>query len=115
MIMRKHGGVKVYIDGVKGKNHPHGKDYGLICTCISGSTKFPKLSTVFWILPAYKTTLGLIISTRQSRLSVVSRQHNYSCQQNVTVMRPQLSKVVSHVKHGPNYSGDITLDRKSVV
>ena len=65
--------ARLRYDGVKGKNHPHGKNYGLICTCITGSTKFPKLSTVFWILPAYKTTLGPIISTRQSRLSVVSR------------------------------------------
>jgi len=24
---------------------PFGKDYGFICTCITGSTKFPELST----------------------------------------------------------------------
>jgi len=26
-------------------NTPFGKDYGFICTCITGSTKFPKFST----------------------------------------------------------------------
>ena len=26
-------------------NMPYGKDYGFICTCITGSTKFPKFST----------------------------------------------------------------------
>ena len=26
---------------------PFGKDYGFICTCITGSTKFPKFSTSF--------------------------------------------------------------------
>jgi hypothetical protein len=47
--------VRYHNDGVKGKNHPHGKNYGFICTCITGSTEFPKLLIFFWILSAYAT------------------------------------------------------------
>ena len=54
-------------------NAPFGRDYGLTCTWILGSTKFPKSSTPFeyyWItrLTPDPTTL-----VRVSRLSVVSR------------------------------------------
>jgi len=41
---RKHGEVKSIMLESR-VNTPHGRDYGFTCTCISGSTKFPKSLT----------------------------------------------------------------------
>jgi len=54
-------------------NTPFGKDYGFICTCITGSTKFPKLSTAFEHCRITGLTLGPTTFARKSRLGVVSR------------------------------------------
>ena len=55
---------------------PFGKDYGFICTCITGSTKFPK-SNPLWILLGDGSTPIPIISVRESRLGVVSRINQF--------------------------------------
>ena len=57
-------------------NTPFGRNYGFICTCISGSTKFPK-SNSFRILSGYGTTPGSTSFVRKSRLSVVSRNNQF--------------------------------------
>jgi hypothetical protein len=62
---------KVHDVGVKGKT-PHGKDYGLICTCNKGSTKFPK-SNPLRILSDTEKTPGPTTFVGKSHLSVVSR------------------------------------------
>ena len=52
---------------------PHGNDYDFICTCITGSIKFPKSLTpsrYYWLT---RLTLGSTIFARKSHLSVVSR------------------------------------------
>jgi len=54
-------------------NTPYGKDYGFICTCITGSTKFPKLSTTFEHCQLTRLTPGPTTFERKSRLGVVSR------------------------------------------
>ena len=43
-IRRRHGEVKSKMLELR-VNTPFGKDYGFICTCITGSTKFPKSLT----------------------------------------------------------------------
>jgi len=43
---RKHGVVKSIMLESR-INTPFGKDYGSICTSITGSTKYPKFSTTF--------------------------------------------------------------------
>jgi len=43
-IQRKHGEVRFTVLEL-GATTPFGKDYGFMCTCITGSTKFPELST----------------------------------------------------------------------
>jgi len=43
---RIHGEVKSTMLELR-VNTPHGRDYGFICTCITGSTKFPKSTTTF--------------------------------------------------------------------
>jgi len=42
---RKHGVRFMFIMLESRLNTPHGRDYGFTCTCISGSTKFPKSLT----------------------------------------------------------------------
>ena len=56
---------------------PHGRDYGFICTCITGSTKFPKFSTTSEYLSGYGTTPGPTIFVGKSRLGVVSRNNQF--------------------------------------
>jgi len=68
---RKHGGVKSKMLEPM-VNTPFGKDYGFICTCITGSTKFPK-STPLRILLDTETTPGPTTFVGKSRLSVASR------------------------------------------
>jgi hypothetical protein len=51
---------------------PFGKDYGFICTCNKGSTKFPK-SNPLRILSDTEKTPGPTTFVGKSRLSVVSR------------------------------------------
>ena len=51
---------------------PFGKDYGFICTCIVGSTMFPKLSTAFEHCRLTGLTPGPTTFARKSRLGVVS-------------------------------------------
>ena len=53
-------------------NTPFGKEYGFICTCITGSTKFPN-SNPFLNISVYKNASSPIKFTRKSSLSVVSR------------------------------------------
>jgi len=51
---------------------PHGKELCFICTCITGSTKFPKSlipSGYYWLTGL---TPGPTIFARKSHLSVVS-------------------------------------------
>jgi hypothetical protein len=43
---KKHGEVKSIMLEPR-VSTPHGKDCGFICTCITGSTKFPKSLTPF--------------------------------------------------------------------
>jgi len=50
---------------------PFGKDYGFICTCNKGSTKFPK-SNPLRILLGDGTTSGPTMFVGKSRLSVAS-------------------------------------------
>jgi len=53
---------------------PHGRDdYDFICTCITGSTKFPKLSTTFEHCRLTGLTPGPTTFARKPRLGVVSR------------------------------------------
>ncbi|KEH15988.1 hypothetical protein MTR_0393s0020 [Medicago truncatula] len=54
------------------KNMPFGKDYGFTCTCITGSTKFPKSLTTSKFHLGYGTTPVPISFVRKSRLNVVS-------------------------------------------
>jgi len=53
-------------------NTPFGKDYDSSCTCITGSTKFPK-SNPLRILLDDGTTPGPTTFVGKSRLSVASR------------------------------------------
>ena len=55
---------------------PFGKDYGFICTCNKGSTKFPK-SNPLRILLDTETTPGPTTFVGKSRLSVVSRINQF--------------------------------------
>jgi len=73
---RKHGEVKSIMLGSR-VTTPFGKDYGFICTCISGSTKFPKFSTTSEYLSGYGTTPGPTIFVAKSRLGVVSRNNQF--------------------------------------
>jgi len=68
---RKYGEVKSIMLESR-VTTPFGKDYGFICTCISGSTKFLKSTTTSEYLSGYGTTLGPIIFLGNSRLGVVS-------------------------------------------
>ncbi|KEH26833.1 hypothetical protein MTR_6g076045 [Medicago truncatula] len=52
---------------------PFGKDYGFKCTCITGSTKVPKVLDHFRILSDTEKTLGPKTFVGKSHLSVVSR------------------------------------------
>ncbi|KEH37435.1 hypothetical protein MTR_2g037535 [Medicago truncatula] len=52
---------------------PFGKDYGFKCTCITGSTKFPKSLTTSEYLSGDRSTPIPIIFVGKSRLGVVSR------------------------------------------
>jgi len=67
---RKHGDVKSIMLESR-VNTPFGKDYGFICTCIIGSTKFPK-SNPLRISLDDRTTPGPATFVGKSRLSVVS-------------------------------------------
>ena len=58
-------------------NTSFGKDYGFNCTCISGSTKFPKFSTTSEYLSGYGTTPGPTSFVGKSRLGVVSRNNQF--------------------------------------
>jgi len=53
-------------------NTPYGKDYRFICTCITGSTKFPK-SCPLRIFLGDGTTPSPTTFVEKSRLSVASR------------------------------------------
>jgi len=44
--LRKHGGVKSIMLEPR-VNTPFGMNYSFTCTCIMGSTKFPKSATTF--------------------------------------------------------------------
>jgi len=68
---RKHGVVKFIMLETR-VNTPFGKDYGSNCTCITGSTKFPK-SNPLQILLDDGTTPGPTMFIGKSRLSVASR------------------------------------------
>jgi len=52
-------------------NTPFGRDYGFICTCIIGSTKFPNSNPLLNIL-VHRNAPSPIKFTRKSSLSVVS-------------------------------------------
>jgi len=56
---------------------PFGKNYGFKCTCISGSTRFPKFSTTSEYLSGYGTTPGPTTSVGKSHLGVVSRNNQF--------------------------------------
>ena len=56
---------------------PFDKDYGFFCTCITGSTKFPKFSTTSEYLSGDGSTPIPIISVGKSRLGVVSRINQF--------------------------------------
>jgi len=68
---RKHGEVKSTVLEFR-VNTTFGKDYGFICTCITGSTKFLK-SNPLRILLDYGTTPGPTTFVGKYRLSVASR------------------------------------------
>jgi hypothetical protein len=52
---------------------PYGRDYGFNCTCIMGSTKFPKSLTPFRYYWITGLTPGPTTCVRKSHLSVVTR------------------------------------------
>jgi len=56
---------------------PHGRDYGFICTYITGSTKFPKFSTTSEYLSGDGSTPIPINIVGKSRLGVVSRINQF--------------------------------------
>jgi len=68
---RIHGEVKSIMLDSK-VNMPYGKNYGFICTCITGSTKFPKYSSPFGHCRLTRLTLGPTTFARKSCLGVVS-------------------------------------------
>ena len=72
---RKHGEIKSIMLESR-VNTSFGKDYSFKCTCITGSTKFPK-SNPFRILSDYETTPDPTTFVRKSRLSVVSRINQF--------------------------------------
>ena len=56
---------------------PFGKDYDFKCTCITGSTKFPKFSITSEYLSGDGSTPIPIISAGKSHLGVVSRINQF--------------------------------------
>jgi len=85
----EHGEVK-YIILEPRVSTPYGKDYGSICICITGSTKFPKSTTLFWTLSAYRTdSRSNNVHKKVSFECSIACQLIQDCSWLVTALRPK--------------------------